>query len=175
VSTHKHYFNMADGESVANGEQGIDIWEVRQTLLSNSTKRRSAEVNSIRDKLVSGGRLSHTHTHTHLYFCLALSRHWLGKEHDSFNSDLPRRHSIIPDTRHSAISFRHISPLRRYQITAGSRELSVCHCLYSRSAEASSRTGKSNTRRIKQDGHCAGQCLCPGQMELTLGSTRRKR
>lgn len=78
MSTHKH-FNMADGESVANGEQGIDIWEVRQTLLSNSTKRRSAEVNSIRDKLVSGGRLTHTHS---LYFCLALPRHWLVKEHD---------------------------------------------------------------------------------------------
>jgi hypothetical protein len=72
VSTHKHYFNMADGESVANGEQGIDIWEVRQTLLSNSTKRRSAEVNSIRDKLVSGGRLSHTHTHSPLLLSCSL-------------------------------------------------------------------------------------------------------
>lgn len=55
MSTHT-YFSMADGEATTNGDHGIDIWEVRQTLLSNSTKRRSAELNSIRDKLVGGGR-----------------------------------------------------------------------------------------------------------------------
>lgn len=57
VSTHKHFI-MADENAATNGEheQGIDIWEVRQTLLSNSTKRRSAELNNIRDKLADGGR-----------------------------------------------------------------------------------------------------------------------
>lgn len=45
---------MADGETATNGDHGIDIGEVRQTLLSNSTKRRSAELNSIRDQLAGG-------------------------------------------------------------------------------------------------------------------------
>lgn len=57
MSTHNHLTTtMAEGEAATNGDHGIDVWEVRQTLFSNSTKRRAAELNSIRDKLVDGGK-----------------------------------------------------------------------------------------------------------------------
>ncbi|KAI5364301.1 Putative armadillo-like helical, translational activator Gcn1, TOG domain-containing protein [Septoria linicola] len=53
---------MANAEevvvAVANGgpdeTQKLDMWELRQTLLSNSTKRRSNELHSIHEKLING-------------------------------------------------------------------------------------------------------------------------
>lgn len=67
---------MADREAapaVVNGDHAaaLDMWEVRQTVLSNSTKRRSTELHSIHEKLVNGSRscteLMHTYTHTHTF------------------------------------------------------------------------------------------------------------
>ncbi|KXT18454.1 hypothetical protein AC579_8176 [Pseudocercospora musae] len=46
---------MAEERPVVNGDHGLDImWEMRQVLLSNSTKRRTAELHSIKDKLETG-------------------------------------------------------------------------------------------------------------------------
>lgn len=47
---------MAEETPVVNGDHGLDMWEMRQVLLSNSTKRRTAELHSIKGKLETGGR-----------------------------------------------------------------------------------------------------------------------
>lgn len=44
---------MADAE--VNGEQTLDAGRLRQVALSSSTKRRSAELLSLHDKIVSKG------------------------------------------------------------------------------------------------------------------------
>lgn len=43
-------------ESVVNGEAGMDLNETRKVLLSNSTKRRVAELQTLKDQLVGIGR-----------------------------------------------------------------------------------------------------------------------
>ncbi|CAK4033172.1 Translational activator gcn1 [Lecanosticta acicola] len=40
-------------EQEVNGDGGLDIWDMRQVLLSNSTKRRTAELHTLHHKLVS--------------------------------------------------------------------------------------------------------------------------
>ena len=46
--------NMAEPE--VNGEQGLDLAETRKVLLSNSTKRRVVELQSLNEQLAGTGR-----------------------------------------------------------------------------------------------------------------------
>lgn len=47
--------DQADG-TASNGDAFLDVWRSRQILLSNSTKRRTAELHHIHEKLVSQGK-----------------------------------------------------------------------------------------------------------------------
>lgn len=39
-----------------NGDHGVDVAALRVVLLSNSTKRRTSELHTLHDELVSQGR-----------------------------------------------------------------------------------------------------------------------
>ena len=41
-------------EAVVNGEHGLDLTQTRKVLLSNSTKRRAAELHDLRERLGEG-------------------------------------------------------------------------------------------------------------------------
>lgn len=56
----KDILEMADGE--INGTAGLDLVDLRRSLLSNSTKRRSTEVNSLQERIASGGECQHKST-----------------------------------------------------------------------------------------------------------------
>lgn len=56
---------MADGE--INGTHGHDMASLRQTLLSNSTKRRSAELHGLRERIASGGEQKASVVHISKY------------------------------------------------------------------------------------------------------------
>ncbi|SMR56256.1 unnamed protein product [Zymoseptoria tritici ST99CH_3D1] len=45
---------MAEDTPVINGDHSVDIWELRQSLMTSSTIRRTSELQSIHDQLVSG-------------------------------------------------------------------------------------------------------------------------
>jgi len=47
---------MVEEAAVNGGHAPLDLAELRKTLLSNSTKRRSNELQQLREKLVSEGR-----------------------------------------------------------------------------------------------------------------------
>jgi len=49
---------MADGE--ANGAGHLDLGNLRQTLLSNSTKQRSTEIENLTERISNDGRLAST-------------------------------------------------------------------------------------------------------------------
>lgn len=52
---------MEDG--VTNGEHSLDLSTLRRTLLGNSTKRRSAELHSLRERIHSKGGVCPTMRH----------------------------------------------------------------------------------------------------------------
>lgn len=45
---------MADGDT--NGEHSLDVGHLRSVLLSNSTKKRSSELHSLREKITNKGK-----------------------------------------------------------------------------------------------------------------------
>jgi hypothetical protein len=47
---------MADEDAQTNGDSSLDLLQVRQTLLSNSTKQRVAELTNIHEALKREGR-----------------------------------------------------------------------------------------------------------------------
>jgi hypothetical protein len=50
--------NMGDEEAQTNGDTSLDLLQVRQTLLSNSTKQRVAELSNIHEALKREGSSS---------------------------------------------------------------------------------------------------------------------
>lgn len=105
---------MADAE--VNGEQTLDAGRLRQVALSSSTKRRSAELLSLHDKIVSKGVCHPCALSSLPVTCLTTQC----------------RISSRTTTQPSQSPLRHIPSIHRYTIATGCGIVSRRYLLYPR-------------------------------------------